>query len=103
MCSTTCRCWFKDDPSVSGTITLSLQTISREGWHLLERVDATLNSGGERIRPQERGRIKQKQQALVDLCMQYAAKESYVIRSQIIQLGEGLKNDIAGLERKYGV
>jgi hypothetical protein len=99
----TFRCWLKDDPSVSGTIAMNPQTISRDGWHILERADMTLNSGGERIRPDERARISQTQQSLIDLCVQYAAKESYAIRSRIIQLGEGLRNEIASIEKKYGI
>ena len=99
----TFRCWFKDDPSVSGTITVSPQSISRESWHLLERVDTAINSGGERIRPDERAKIKQKQQALIDMCEQYAANESPDLRNRIIKTGEELRSEIQSLEKKYSI
>ena len=97
----TFRCWFKDDPSVSGTITISPKSISRDSWHLLERVDTSLNTAGERIRPDERAKINHKRQALIDLCEQYAANESPDLRTRIIRAGEELKNEIAALEKKY--
>lgn len=99
----TFRCWFKDDPSVSGTVTTSPKSISRDSCHLMVRVDAALNTGGERIRPDERAKINHKMQALIDLCEQYAGKESPDLRSRIIKTGEELRSDIQSLEKKYSL
>ena len=104
----TFKCWFKDDPSVFNEITLKPQSLARGKLHLLERVDASLKDGGEKIRPDERSRIQHKKQALIDLCEQYAGKpemspESEAIRKQIGNVGNELKSDIEALEQKYSI
>lgn len=104
----TFSCWFKDDPSVRAAITLHPQSLARDRWHLIERVDTTINQGGDRIRPDERARVNQKKQVILDLCEQYAARpegssEAESVRDRIIATGTELKNEIAALERKYGL
>ena len=43
----TFKAWFKDDPSVSNQITLKPQSLSKDKWHLIERVNTALNTGEE--------------------------------------------------------
>jgi len=102
------KCWFKEDPSVFNEITLKPQSLSRDKWHLLERVDTMLNTGGERIRPDERKLVNHKKQALIDLCEQYAgasqgSAETNSIRERIIQIGNELKSEITAIEKKYSL
>ena len=101
--SLTFRCWFKDDPSVNGTTTVRPQSISRESWHILERVDTSLNTAGERIRPDERAKINHKRQGLIDLCEQYAGSPSPDLRTRIVKAGEELKSEITAVEKKYSL
>ena len=101
--SLTFRCWFKDDPSVSGTITVSPTSISRDSWHILERIDTALNTGGGQIRPDEKAKISQKRQAMIDLCEQYAKNPSPDLRTRIIKTGEDLKTEITAIEKKYSL
>ena len=100
--------WFKDDPSVFNEITLKPQTLSKDKWHLIERVETALNTGGERIRPDERTKIGHKRQALIDLCEQHAAvaegsPEAKNIRERIVQTGNELKSLVESVERKYSL
>lgn len=95
------RGWFRDDPSVNGQVTLNCQNIPRENLHLIERTEVTLNAAGERVRPEEKARANKKKQALIDLCEQFASRQSDDIRKQIIDIGNELKSEVKAIEQKY--
>src|SRR5438445_11965582 len=61
------KCWFREDPSVSGEVTLTCKNSSRDDLHLVDRAERTLVEAGERISPDEKARINRKKQALIDL------------------------------------
>ncbi|MHC4406038.1 MAG: Hsp70 family protein, partial [Planctomycetota bacterium] len=104
----TFKCWFKEDPSVFNEITLRPQTLSRDKWHLLERADNAIKSGGERIRPDEKTKINHKKQALIDLCEQYWSigemdPQCESVRQRIMHTGNQLKSEVEAIERKYNL
>jgi actin-like ATPase involved in cell morphogenesis len=95
------KCWFKRDPSISGEIKLKSESISRDKMHLIVRAETTVNSLGERLRPEEKARVNRKKQMLIDLCEQYAGEPTEDLRTQIGTVGKELKEELQTLERKY--
>jgi molecular chaperone DnaK (HSP70) len=97
------RYWFKHDPSVSGSVTVNGAALDREKIHLIERAETTVNTAGDRIRPDEKARINRKRQALIDLSEQFGAQQSDATRQQIIQTGNELRSDLQAIERKLNL
>ena len=94
------KCWFKDDPSVGGEITLSTKSLPRDKTHLIERTERTVNEAGERIGPEEKARVNRKRQAILDLCEQHAASASDDLRKQIISTGNELLEMVRSIEQR---
>jgi molecular chaperone DnaK (HSP70) len=97
------KCWFRDDPSVSGEVKLSLKNIPREDQHLVQRTETALAEAGEKLSPDEKTRIKRKMQALVDLCEQFKSSPSPETRKQIDETGKELRTMVKTVEQRFNL
>ena len=97
------KCRFREDPSVSGEVTLTCKNVAREDLHLVDRAERALVESGERISPDEKARISRKKQALIDLCEQYHASPSPDTRTQIISTGNELKTMVKAVEQRFNL
>lgn len=97
------RCWFKHDPSVSAEIRLTMESISKDKMHLIDRTEMAINNAGTRMRPDEKARINKKKQALIDLSNQFWVQQSEQVWKQIIATGKELKTDVAALEQRLNL
>ncbi len=97
------KCWYRDDPSVVGEVSLKCDRIPRDNVHLIERAERTINEAGERVSPDEKARVNRKRQALIDLCEQFTAAPDEGVRKQVIETGEDLKKMVKAIEDKLGL
>lgn len=91
-----------DYPDQLVTAELRCESPTGEKLHVLDRADRVLNVHSDKMRPEEKAKLKKSRQALLDVCEQFRREPKEDRYEQIKKIGVGLREDLDRIEAACG-
>jgi len=85
-------------PDQKVTVELACKSPSGEKLHVIDRAERVLNVYAEKLRPEEKAKLKKARQALIDVCEQFKREPKDDRYKQIKKIGQELREDLERIE-----